>query len=708
MRGEAGLSVPEVIRLAVYLLVLGTGIALFTRSLRMRLTALKAARSFDARGEVGPRLLGVLVDVFGQGRLLHGDRRAGIMHALIFWGFVVLIFNTLHFLIAGFAPQADLHLPLLGPDEPLGPAYLWLRDCFTLLVIAAVAFAFYRRLVEKPKRLHTTGEALLILGLIGTLMITDLLMNASSSATQGAVVNPASFIEMKLGPLFVPLGSGNLWVYGVCWWLHLATLLLFLNLLPLSKHFHVLLSPFNVYLRNLEPMGKLPQIDFENTEEFGVSRVTQLSWKNWFDAYNCTECGRCDSFCPANQTSKSLSPQHIITGTREAVYAMTPKLLVALAKTGGRRSLSAEDGAQGRAPSASAELGDAVLAEDFPLLVGDIHTDEALWACTTCGACDVHCPVHIEHVRPIIEMRRHLVLEQEGRFPKELQPMFRGLETQGNPWGLPAHTRMDWAQGLDVPTLESNPQAEYLFYVGCAGSFDSRAKPTTVALVKLLQRAGVNFAVIGKKESCNGDPARRCGNEYLAATLTEQCASEMQGIAPRKVVTACPHCFNALRYDLPAYGAHFDEVLHHSELLSRLVKAGRLKMDGEAARMLGGKRRKIVFHDSCYLGRYNDVYEEPRDVLRSAGLDLVESKSCRDKGFCCGAGGGRMFMEETEGRRVNSFRYEQLEQTGADEVAVACPFCMTMIDDAAKSGERRSVPVRDIALVLEEATAGPE
>jgi Fe-S oxidoreductase len=334
--------------------------------------------------------------------------------------------------------------------------------------------------------------------------------------------------------------------------------------------------------------------------------------------------------------------------------------------------------------------------------------DAALWACTTCGACDYHCPVFIEHVNPILEMRRHLVLEQEGRFPKELQALFRGLETQANPWGLGAHTRLDWTEGLTVPTIEDNPDAEYLYYVGCFGSFDSRSKPTSVAIIELLNAAGVNYAVMGM-ETCNGDPARRSGNEYLAQMLAEQLIDNLKEIKPRKVITQCPHCFNAFKNEYPDYGFVFEEVIHHSELLARLVREGKLKPTAEVAKLGGAPKRKVVFHDSCYLGRYNSVYDEPRDTLKGVpGVELVEAKFCGDKGYCCGAGGGRMFMEETEGRRVNEFRYEQLAETGASEVAVACPYCMTMIDDASKSvGGATPLPVKDIAIVLRDALVAP-
>ncbi|MCH7473027.1 (Fe-S)-binding protein, partial [bacterium] len=639
--------------------------------------------------------------VFGQYRLLRGDFPAGLMHFFIFWGFVILLLNIVHFLISGFAPAADLHLPFLGRDDALGGAYLLLRDVIEVLVALAVLYAVYRRLIVKPKRLSLSGEALLILFLIFMVMATDWTMNGALVGMGKITAHPLSPVEQYLGGALAAYGpTASEWVYGVSWWAHLVTLLLFLNILPLSKHFHVLLSPFNVYLRELGQVGKLRKIDFEAEEDFGISRPEQLNWRNWLDAYSCTECGRCDHFCPAHQTGKVLSPQHIITGTRELIYAHMPKMLVKIAQA----NAAAKQSGNGNGS------GDIVLFEegdpDLPAFVGEVHLDEALWACTTCGACDTHCPLFIEHVNPIMEMRRHLVMEQEGRFPKELQSMFTGLERQGNPWGLPAHTRMDWAEGLSVPTLESNPGAEYLYFVGCFGSFDARAKPTTLAMMQLLDHAGVDYAVIGKQECCNGDPARRCGHEYLAQSLVEQLCGIFKEMQPKKVITACPHCFNTFKNEYMDFGVEFEEVMHHSEFLTRLIKKGKLAVGADHSSPL----QKVVFHDSCYLGRYNEVYDEPRDVLQSVpGVELVEAKFSRDRGFCCGAGGGRMFMEETEGTRVNKFRYEQLVETGAQAVAVACPFCKTMLDDAAKeagASELSQLQVEDIAVVLRDAVLG--
>jgi Fe-S oxidoreductase len=734
----------EMLRLAAYLVVLAVGIGFFANTLRRRLTVLQLARSMDARGNAPERIGDVIVNVFGQYRLLHGDFAAGAIHFLLFWGFAILLFNTLHFMLHGFAPQADLHLPLLGRGEPLGGLYLLARDTVSVLVVMACAAAAYRRVVLKVKRVKKSTEALVILGLISGLMLTDMLMNGAAVALGHFAAHPLSFVEQALGPALAGLGQGGAGVlYHVSWWAHLVILLVFMNLLPLSKHFHVLTSVPKVYLRNRQPMGELSKPDIEGEMEkdephFGWSRLQDFTWSNWLDSYSCTECGRCDHFCPANRTGKVLSPQKIVTGTREQIYMHTPHMLVQMAKARqqamalvGQATVPASHGSQAassaqpfpwagstgvRVTGLDERTGDPLIdyrdivlfeagAEGMPELVGEVHLDEALWACTTCGACDEHCPLFIEHVHPIVEMRRHLVLEHEGRYPSELTKTFTGLERQSNPWGLPAHDRLAWARDLDVKTLDQNPGAEWIYFVGCLASFDDRNKETARALIQLMQHAGLDFALLSK-EGCSGDPARRTGNEYLAQVLMEHNAEQFREAGAskaRRCVTACPHCFNTLKLEYQQFGVEFVEVVHHSELLTRLVSEGKLRPK------VNPKLGRVVFHDSCYLGRYNQVYEQPRDVVRAvADAPLLEAEYHHDKGFCCGAGGGRMFMEETVGERVNEWRYDQLAATGADTIAVACPFCNVMMDDASKSNaaNRPQKPVKDIAILLRDAILG--
>jgi len=669
----------------VYLVLLAASLAIFSITLFRRIRILRFARSTDRRGDRDVRLGGVVRNVFGQYRLLHGDIAAGVMHFLIFWGFIAVLLNTVHFLIQG--PVTEFALPLFGRAQLLGKLYMSVRDVFELLVLLAVGWAAWRRLVLRPRRLSLSGEALLILLLIALLMITDFLLSGTEAAL--GQIGPEQWkspAEVVFGAALGGLMPASLWlIEQFSWWIHFAALMYFLNLLPLGKHFHVLLSIPAVYLRRLTSHGELDFINFEDEalEEYGASRLKHFTWKVWFDSYNCTECGRCDYFCPANATGKALSPRHILTGTRDRIYKCQPQILRALAA---------------RARGKNGELDPE---EGMPELVGEVHTDQELWACTTCGACDEHCPVFLDHVDAIVEMRRHLVLEQEGRFPKELIATFKGLETQGNPWSIGAHQRLDWAEGLDVAMLSDKPDAEYVYFVGCFASLDERNKTTARAFVELLNHAGVSFAVLDG-ETCCGDPARRCGNEYLAQALMELNAEQFKDGKVRKVVTCCPHCFNTLKHEYYQLGVEFEEVVHHSTLLARLLAGGKLRPTHEAA------SRRVTFHDSCYLGRYNRIYYQPRDVLRSVhGLQLVEPSYHHDKGYCCGAGGGMMFMEETEGTRVNQFRLGQLRQSQPDAIAVACPFCMTMLDDAVKEAELDyELPVEDIAVTLHKSILG--
>lgn len=671
----------------IYFVVLAVGLVWFGLTMQRRIRALKYARSVNRLDDVGQRIAGVFQHFLFQWRILRGDVVAGVMHVAIFWGFLAVMINTLQFLIGG--PSGEFYIPFLGPATLLGKLYLSVRDLFEVLVIGAVTFAAWRRLVTRPPRLKFSGEAILILGLIGILMLTDLVFSGISGATGHVTVwqSPATVL---LGPVFSSIpGATLIGVHSVCWWVHLVALLYFLNLLPYGKHFHVLTSVFAVFLRNTAPPAVLDKVDFEDEaiEEFGVSSIKHMHWKNWLDGYSCTECGRCDYYCPANSTGKALSPRNIITGTRDVIYACQPKILKAIES----RELANESGLP-EEPCTDPEEGQ-------PVLVGEVHTDEELWSCTTCGACDEHCPVFIEHVTPIVEMRRHLVLEQEGRFPSELTAVFNSFERQGNPYNIGAHERMSWAEGLELPTLSENTAAEYVYFVGCMACCDDRNKETARAMVELLQRAGVNIAVLDN-ESCCGDPSRRAGNEYLAQMLIEQNAEQFKEGAVKKVVTACPHCLNTLKHEYAQFDIQFDEVLHHSELLLMLLREGRLKL----ATASGENSKHIVFHDSCYLGRLNNIYREPRAVVRACSGALLEAQFNHDKGYCCGAGGGRMFMEELEGEHINSWRYQQLAKTGAGEIAVACPFCMVMLDDAAKEVGDAALPVRDIALILRDCT----
>jgi Fe-S oxidoreductase len=463
-------------------------------------------------------------------------------------------------------------------------------------------------------------------------------------------------------------------LFHVSWWLHAVLLLGFLVWLPYSKHLHVMAAPFNVFFAPLTPKGQSRTVDLENAETFGVGAVTEFTWKDLFDLYNCTECGRCTSRCPASMSGKELDPKMLILNLQEHLLDSAPRLL-------------------GEGGNGSGEHG----AGEQPM-VGGVITDNVLWACTMCRWCVDACPVFIEHVPKIVDMRRWLVLT-ESRFPPELQPAFRNLETNGNPWQMSWQTRTEWARDLGVRTMGDVQEAEYLYWVGCYGSFDERNKKVARAFVKLLQAAEVDFAILGNEEKCTGEPARRLGHEYLYQTLAQGNIETLKRYRFQTIVTACPHCFNTIRNEYPDFDGHF-RVMHHSQLLDDLVRAGRLRVAQEGS-------ERITYHDACNLGRYNDVYDEPRRVLASATrTELAEMRLNRSRGFCCGGGGGRVWMEEREGRRVNQLRVEQAMEVNPDILASACPFCLTMFEDGVKAKEvADKIKTRDIAEILAERLA---
>jgi Fe-S oxidoreductase len=641
-----------------YALLVVAGV-LFGRRALYLLRLLMKGKPMARWDRIPARVGRVIVYVFGQARLLANDFWPGLMHATIFWGFVVLTLGTVEFFGKGVTDSFSL--PLLS-DTAL---YLIVEDVFSVLVILAVGYAMFRRLVTRPRRLNLSTEANVILLLILGLMVTDLVADAGRIVLAPAPSDHWQFAGRAIAGVLAALPTTAVTViFHAAWWLHAATLLGFLVLLPYSKHLHILVSPLNVFFSPLEPKGQYRTVDLENSETFGVGAITELAWKDLFDTYNCTECGRCTSRCPANMSGKELDPKWLILHLRERLLEEAPAL-----------------------------LGQAGAAAPEKPLVGEVIHDNVLWACTTCRWCVDACPVFIEHVPKIVDMRRWLVLT-ESRFPAELQPAFRNLETNGNPWQMSWETRADWAKDLGVRQMAEINEAEYLYWVGCYGSFDERNKKVARALVRVLQAAGVDFAILGNEEKCTGEPARRLGHEYLYQTLAQGNIETLKRYRFQTIVTACPHCFNTIRNEYPQFDGHF-RVIHHTQLMDELLRAGRLQpaqRDGE----------RITYHDACNLGRYNDIYDEPRRVL--AGVtrgELVEMKLNRSKGFCCGGGGGRAWMEEHEGRRVNQLRVEQAMEVKPDILASACPFCLTMFEDGVKAKEvGDTIKTRDVAELL--------
>ncbi len=674
----------------VFLLILIAALAYFARTLYRRVMVLPKARPAERLDSIPERLRAVLVYVFGQRKFIQkeqppgkSDTVAGWMHFFIFWGFMILAIHVIHMFARTFSP--DFRLPGFSLSL-LGGPYLLMKDLIEIAVLVAVGIAFYRWCVSHPSRLYgfppgeerhrhkSHWEALLILGLIATIMITSLLYDGGRlvfvpHAQNERAWQPFSAAVAGLlsfgGPGFAEVVSNS------GWWIHNLVILAFLNFLPYGKHFHVITSIPNVFFKKMEPRGALSKQDLENATTFGTSYINQFTWKQILDMYSCTECGRCSSHCPATMTGKLLAPRQVMLDLRDYLYRHEDDFLRF-------QPASAGDGAE----TENVTVGENVVGEN-------LIKDEVLWACTTCRACEEACPVLIEYVDKIVDMRRHLV-QEEARFQPELTRTFKSMETQSNPWGVDAATRADWAEGLDVPRMADKPDAEYLFFAGCAAAFDDRNKKTAQALVKILRRAGIDFAILGVEEPCNGETARRIGNEYLFQSMAQICIEVFANYNVKKIITNCPHCYNTFKNEYPQFGGHY-EVTHATELVARLIAEGKIRLKGNG-------ERAITYHDSCYLGRYNDIFDEPRRILQSIpGLLLREMERSRRFGMCCGAGGGRMWMEEDPKQRVNVLRVEQALGTNPDIVAVACPFCMTMIDDGLKAkGMEEKVKALDV------------
>ena len=644
------------------------------------------------------RLRNVAVIGIGQSKILR-DPVAGASHALVFWGFMVLTAGTAEVIVQGMFPGFSYRF-LPGPLYSL---YAISQDVFGLLVLGAIGFLFYRRLVIRPARLQGDKiehfDALFILSMIAGLMITMFLANGALLAGEPDAFPRVKVVSHAVAAAFVPLDAGTVHkLHLILWWAHALQILFFLNYLPYSKHLHVASSLLNTFFSNTSGPGvvgamRAMDLEAEGAEQFGAADVEHLSWKNLLDGYSCTECGRCTSVCPANLTGKSLSPRKIVVNVRQRLMEKAP-LVTGDGLDFARGHLVHGNLAHGEGDDAGTRTPSEVLENR---LLDNYITEEELWACTSCRACVTECPVSIDQLDVINEMRRNLVL-MESRFPVEVQPVFESMERNGSPWAFNASDRAAWAEGMDIPTMaemiERGDRPEVLFWVGCMGSFDDRAKKITVAFARILQASGIRFAILGQEETCNGDPARRLGNEYLYQMLAKQNIETLDRYGVTTIVTSCPHCFHQIGNEYPQLGGNY-EVIHHSTYIERLLVEERVPLNGD------GRRLTIAYHDSCYLGRYNEVYEAPRETLRRAlpVVNLVEPKRTRDRGLCCGAGGGRMFMEETQGKRINIERTEELLATGADALAVACPFCMTMISDGVKA-KGVEIDVLDISEVV--------
>jgi Fe-S oxidoreductase len=635
------------------------------------------------------RLKFVLVYFFGQKKVAEkqiGKSAPSYHHLFIFWGFLIIQIGAVEMFVQGVWPRFTLGM-VLG-DAVYG-VVRWVIDFSNLLVLVMIGYGFFRRTVIRPRHIPMSLDAGIVLGAIGTLMVTHFLHWSMDGVAQGLPEVPHHPVSSVLAGVFHGAVSPERahFLSELFWWMHILTIFGFMNYLPFSKHIHLIGALPNIATANLsERKLDLPKANLEDETQWGVGRFEQFSWKSLIDTYACTECARCSNYCPANLTDKPLSPMDLIHDIRYEMLEKGP-LLLQLREL--EKTQASDDRTRGLA-----EIQAKIDA--LPPMVGGRIKEETLWSCTTCGACQEACPVFIEHPLKIIQMRQNLVLAQE-KVPADLARAFRNIERNSNPWGIGADQRMDWAEGLSVPTIEDKPNPEYLLWVGCAGAFDQRIRKQTQAMVKILNAAGIDYAVLGHNESCTGDPARRAGNEMLFQMQAEQNITTLNDAKVKKVIASCPHCLHTLKHDYPQFGGQF-EVIHHTQLISHLLDTGKLKPPGGA----GAPKLDVTYHDSCYLGRWNGEYEAPRKVLRRLPVvgQVREPERAKAKGFCCGAGGGRMFMEE-HGPRVNKNRTEELVQTGATTIAVACPFCNVMMTDGVKDMQKEdAVKVLDIAEIV--------
>ncbi len=674
-------------------LVIALSAALFARRTRTLVELLRLGRDAPLKPRRwGPKLTQQLVVVLGQRKLLQWSL-PGVMHALIFWGFLVLLTTIVE--AFGAVYQEDFALPIIGRWGPLG----LLQDIFIVAVAGGIGLAFAIRKLQRPERFSGSHleEADYILGAIGAIMLTLLLTRAAQISLDRFPYDTSwTPLSMVVAALMGGLSRGALEALEIVftWW-HSLLVLGFLVYLTYSKHLHIVTAGLNVLFTSERPKGALApmNLDFETMSEddrFGANKITDLTLKQLLDGMTCTECGRCQSQCPAWNTGKPLSPKLVIMDLRDELFRSGDSLLAA--KAGGNGSRKVENGLE------------AALAE-LPPLNPEVVADEAIWDCTTCGACVQACPVNIEHIDVIVDMRRNLVMS-ESRFPREMQSALQNLETTGNPWGRPSQERLEWMKGsarqakLEVPHISDAPDAEVLLWVGCAGAFDERNRGVVYAFARLMEIAGISFAVLGKDESCTGDPARRMGAEHIFQMLAEQNVELLKGQAPRRIVTTCPHCFNTIFNEYPQFGGHF-EVTHHTEYLAELVAAGRLQPREPVA-------DSITYHDPCYNARHNDLVQGARTVLDAIPGAIYSELHRHGHGtFCCGAGGGRMWMEERRGKRMNLERVDEALASDSDTVVVGCPYCNIMLADGVV--DRRAnldLSVTDLAQILLRSVEG--
>ncbi|MGQ9557525.1 MAG: (Fe-S)-binding protein [Desulfurispora sp.] len=667
-------------KLLVFVILLATALGLFGRAVQQKWQLLHLGRPVRY-GQHRQRLRDFVVYVLGQKKLL--QERFGLVHVVIFWGFIIISLGTLQFVGEGLFPS--WRLPLLGE----WPWFYFTLNLVSLAVLLALAAAAWRRYVVRPARLTHSRDAAIILLCISGLIITELLaggsrwLATSEPHLNRALVYQAVAAVMQAGGLKARAAQ----LAEMYWWLHVLILLSFLSYIPRSKHLHMLAAPLNVYLRTPGPRGgqlALLDLEDEESERFGAAQISDFTQKQLLDLFACAECGRCQDNCPAYLSGKPLSPKKLINNLKHHLLEQGPLLAARRNGAGVEETTGAEHGE---------EQPEALLWE------ATVTPDE-VWSCTTCFACQQACPVSNEHIPKIIDLRRYLVLD-EGTMPGEAVLASRNVEKNGNPWGVGWNKRADWAADLNLPTAGEAEQFDWLYWVGCAGAFDLRSQKVARAVVQVLQAAGLKIAILGAEEKCCGDSIRRLGNEYLYQSLAQENIEVLQNYGVKNIVTHCPHCLNTLKSEYPQLGARFN-VLHHTQLIAALIEEGKLKFKPDVPPV------QLAYHDSCYLGRYNREFAAPRRVLEQIpGLKLLEAERNKSFSFCCGAGGGRMWLEERQGERINRMRTEQLLKTNPDALGVNCPFCLTMLEDGLKMQEIEHVAVLDVAELVAGAIEMP-
>ena len=669
------------IRIGVFL-ALGFALAVSNYIFYRRVISLIMLGKAENRFDQPLRRLGrFLAVVLAQKKVLQRVSlrdKAGLGHVFVFWGFLSFLLSYLIFIFADSAWRPFSEKILTETGVMVYASYL---DVVALIILGALIWAVFRRWLAKPHRLSfdltRSPDAIVIVGLISTLMVLTILTGAfyvAELGAQGIEMGGAAdaLVGKAIGEAFLDAGMGvdaaNL-AQGLAWWLHMLIILGFSIYIPFSKHMHMVAAPPNALFNSLKPRGALQPIDLETAEHFGAGRVQDFTWKELLDGYACAVCGRCTNSCPAHLSGKGLSPMHIVEDMKDYLIETAPELRA------------------GKEP-------------EKPLIGYGRITEEAIWDCVNCGACMEECPVSVEHVPTIMDMRRYLVLE-ESKMPETAENALLSMEQRGHPWRGTQFSRTDWAEGLEIKTLAEHPQAEILFWVGCTAALEQRSQGVARSMAKVLKAAGVDFAILGEEEKCTGDPARRMGNEYLYQTMAQQNIETLNSYTIKKVVTICPHCFNTMKNEYPQFGGNY-EVLHYSQFIDELIQAGRVK----PIKMV---EATVAYHDSCFLGRHNGIYDQPRNIAKAIpGVKLVEMEpNCRQQGFCCGAGGGHMWVEESGGTRINHIRTDHFLSTGAKTVGVSCPFCLQMMTEGIQAkGLEGEKEAKDLLELLSESLDG--